>query len=431
LSGQEAEQVEVGELKAKTTGLGSRKQKSPLSTYSATGNSQTAKSTKSQGSGHATTNQTHSASAANGPGLATNSYPRNSARSQNTTSGNSTPSHSAAAQGANSGLQGSNTTPSSTHTNQTAASQGGSNVNNIGNTSAQPSAATTKPVASSPQAGNSNNSGNQTSGQPGSGKSPGLGPGNNFSNGTQSSGQVGQTGVPGQGVVTGTGTGKTNPAPHTSPRNLALISKHVYGNAGAILPSHITVVTKKQLNQLGLSGILLNDSQSGFKSNLYYNSKHGQYIYAFAGTEDGTDWKQNLAQGLGLVAEQYELAMQNALDIKDATGGKVHLTGHSLGGGLASAASLVSNTRATTFNSARVNFLTPLRHGANMNRADELIDAYYVEGELLNSIQHAIGNRIPLRPANNPIRWWHSPIQKLIRAYQLHSQDEVLNSPDL
>jgi hypothetical protein len=92
--------------------------------------------------------------------------------------------------------------------------------------------------------------------------------------------------------------------------------------------------------------------------------------------------------------------------VKQQYGSGVIITGHSLGGGLASAASLVTGLHAVTFNASGVNERTVARYGVDLSGADSLIRSYYVRGEVLSTVQalipffapDAIGTRIPLSP---------------------------------
>jgi|694.fasta_scaffold00010_116 hypothetical protein len=77
-------------------------------------------------------------------------------------------------------------------------------------------------------------------------------------------------------------------------------------------------------------------------------------------------------------------------------------TGHSLGGGLASAASVVSGFRADTFNAAGLLRSTLQRTSlgnpypgnpielARYDNASELIDAYYLDWDILSTVQDSI-----------------------------------------
>jgi len=94
------------------------------------------------------------------------------------------------------------------------------------------------------------------------------------------------------------------------------------------------------------------ESDSGLKAALYVD-KSGNHVLAFAGTESLVDWKTNLLQGLGIQTAQYTDAIALAQGYK-ADFGSITLTGHSLGGGLASAAAIHTNSRAVVFNAAGV-----------------------------------------------------------------------------
>lgn len=63
--------------------------------------------------------------------------------------------------------------------------------------------------------------------------------------------------------------------------------------------------------------------------------------------------------------------------------GNVSFTGHSLGGGMASAASVVTGKPATTFNAAGLSSQTV--DGYPQNQAP--VDAYYTQGEPLSTLQ--------------------------------------------
>ena len=63
---------------------------------------------------------------------------------------------------------------------------------------------------------------------------------------------------------------------------------------------------------------------------------------------------------------------------------KKMITGHSLGGGLASLASLSSNIQAATFNAAGLHNIAQTNYGVNIFNAPNLINAYIVEGEILD-----------------------------------------------
>jgi len=132
-----------------------------------------------------------------------------------------------------------------------------------------------------------------------------------------------------------------------------------------------------------------NDETSGFKAAVFRHKERDEYVIAFAGTEDLTDWKTNLAQGVGRESRQYQQAADLARDYHSRYGDKLTFTGHSLGGGQATVASAVTNRPAVVFNPAGVHDNTFERVGANREAFREdaeagLVRNYVVEGEILD-----------------------------------------------
>ncbi len=122
-------------------------------------------------------------------------------------------------------------------------------------------------------------------------------------------------------------------------------------------------------------------------------------IVAFAGTQNGVDWRNNAQQALGLPSRQYRQAVDFANKWKATDGENVRLTGHSLGGGLASYASVRTNLPATAVNAAPL-ALNRFSLNPFENRRDAArITQYYVPGEALSTYDDAaIGN---VRPGNS------------------------------
>ena len=163
-----------------------------------------------------------------------------------------------------------------------------------------------------------------------------------------------------------------------------------------------------------------NPTAAGLKAILYQDYVAGgedEYILAFAGTEGFSmdDWAANIAQGSIIFDNegvQYGKAMQIASELAQVptfTLGTLTTTGHSLGGGLASAAAVVADIPAYTFNSAGVNINTLLDDGDERYPGSELtylretgsnaeikkIQAYYVDWDILSFFQdnvHLLGN---------------------------------------
>lgn len=140
-----------------------------------------------------------------------------------------------------------------------------------------------------------------------------------------------------------------------------------------------------------------NDPKTGFRAvalkPLDPNDK--RVIVAFSGTDEGKDWGDNIKQGVGLSTKQYKAAVDFANKWKATDGSNVILTGHSLGGGLASYASIKTGLRATAINSAPL----ALNHlGLNPLNARR-ITQYYVPGEALSVLNDA--NPLDIRPGRN------------------------------
>lgn len=199
------------------------------------------------------------------------------------------------------------------------------------------------------------------------------------------------------------------------------------------------------LNAAGIDAELLLDADSGFQAALYRGAD-GRHVLAFAGTQDWPDWKQNLRQGIGAESAQYHMAQELAVKSVAAFGDSLVITGHSLGGGLASAAALACGAPAVTFNAAGLSDATieQLTHGADAGTIRDLyaqngeIRRYQVEGEILTRLQEetplasnlmpdAIGADIHLEPAEpapagtNP--WIPDSIE---RALAWHSVESVI-----
>ncbi len=137
-----------------------------------------------------------------------------------------------------------------------------------------------------------------------------------------------------------------------------------------------------------------NDPNTGFRAvalkSLDPNDK--RVIVAFSGSDEGKDWGDNIKQGVGLPTAQYGEAVDFANKWKATDGNNVILTGHSLGGGLASYASIKTDLHATAVNSAPLS----LNH-LGLNPLDALrITQYYVPGEALSVENKA--NPLDIRP---------------------------------
>ena len=221
--------------------------------------------------------------------------------------------------------------------------------------------------------------------------------------------------------------------PQPGDMDLAKLSAATYGDA---VPEGWSEVTADQMADLGIDPAMFSDDQTGFAARMYVD-EDGHYVVAYRGSNDLQDWMQNVTQGRGNSTAQYQQAAALAEHVHGALsalgkGDDLVFTGHSLGGGLASLAAMVTGAPAVTFNAAGVHDATLLAHGIDpaQVRQDALggqIRAYRIAGEPLTGLQEkgilagavpdALGVPIPLAPADNKPwipdeieRWsWHNP----------------------
>ena len=136
----------------------------------------------------------------------------------------------------------------------------------------------------------------------------------------------------------------------------------------------------------------------GFNALLFRDIRSGEYVLAFRGTDGiGDDWDSNFKQGRGERARQYELAVHLVDRLEEKLpGATIHVTGHSLGGGLASTAALRIGAEATVFNPAAVHPQTAERYGVTDRYlgAAGSIDVYHTESDVLTDVQD-VADHIP------------------------------------
>ena len=178
------------------------------------------------------------------------------------------------------------------------------------------------------------------------------------------------------------------------------------------------------------------EKPSGLGATLYHSADSGQYMLAFRGTQgvnpfsmaDLKDWVANGLQ-LGGLSRQYDDAVSIAQNVHNLFGDNVTITGHSLGGGLASLAGLVTGLQTFTFNAAGLSPNTMKEYDVD-ETMDGSIYAYFVVGDPLSTIQNstgtwpAVGNQISLYP-NLP---WYDYLYAPFTEDKLHSIDTVINS---
>ncbi|CAO95689.1 DUF4150 domain-containing protein [Erwinia tasmaniensis] len=208
----------------------------------------------------------------------------------------------------------------------------------------------------------------------------------------------------------------------------------------------------KALSKYGLkSSDLEIEGQPGFRSRVYVPDKR---VFAddmsasvvFRGTRmpEWIDWKNNLQQGIGLKSEYYKEAVKIGTLTRNSAE-HIDIVGHSLGGGLASAASQASGKPGWTYNAAGLKSGTVEKYGGTVvtPKGTENINAYRVNGEVLTSIQEpgfwggaaliygfgALGAGVVMAPKSVGIR--HDMEGGTGSTVSKHGMDQVLHCIEL
>jgi myosin heavy subunit len=220
----------------------------------------------------------------------------------------------------------------------------------------------------------------------------------------------------------------------TQASQMALMADDVYAAGANKPPVNIPGfqrVSDDGLKEMGLSPSMFSNAEQDFRAQLYKaNSLPGQaeqYVLAFRGTvqDSAANWNNNFRNALGLESEAYNQAIALAARAQRAAqlqGASLMTTGHSLGGGLAQAASsYLSSVGApmagTIFNAAGYNPASTPQF-PSQSTVDSLTN-YHVAGEAVTALQNKLG----LTPAS--AKQVQLPGVPNASAAQLHSMDSV------
>lgn len=154
----------------------------------------------------------------------------------------------------------------------------------------------------------------------------------------------------------------------------------------------------KEMKKLGVNTTELNDTKTGFKADIY-KDKNGDYVLVYRGTYSDPnhpendlihDWSKewtddNMRQGLGMGSEQYEKSIDIAKRVNRNKPKDKQLTiaGHSLGGGLATAAGAATGSKTYAFCPAGVHPNTYKMYGVQ-NPNTSKVHTYYSNQDFLN-----------------------------------------------
>lgn len=177
------------------------------------------------------------------------------------------------------------------------------------------------------------------------------------------------------------------------------------------VPGYTEVTDPAALKKLGLKPEMLEPTDSEFRAGVFQKNGTNDFTVAFKGTTSKADWLQNLSQGTTSYGSYYSQAERIGTRAANRIGtdgvSSVKFVGHSLGGGLASAAAHATGQPATTFNAAGL-------HLFNRNIfSPPPIDAVRVRGEILTTVQSivpiapgAVGTPYRLDPPSNVASSW-------------------------
>lgn len=217
-------------------------------------------------------------------------------------------------------------------------------------------------------------------------------------------------------------------SPHREDMDLALISDDVYDvegwNQSRTIGNGWQRVPESDLP----AGLTMADFENGdFGNDLraaLYTDGDGHYVLAFAGTDSFSDGLTDVYQSVGLSTKQYAQARNLSTTLHDAYGGNLVLTGHSLGGGVASYGAVSTGATAVTFNAAGLSDANLESAGLDWQQGREhvartgQVRAYHVDSDILTNTQtsfddvpDAIGAPITIaNPVDKPTGWaWVVP----------------------
>jgi hypothetical protein len=177
----------------------------------------------------------------------------------------------------------------------------------------------------------------------------------------------------------------------------AKLSDHVYDPTKPVPAGWRNISgDAKALERYGLTSHELSIRGTDFRAQLYepnaavFGDRYRPAV-VFQGTngaKSGSDWSNNLRQSTNFQSSYYQRAVAIGSITRVSGGPAVDFAGHSLGGGLASAASQTSGRYANTFNAAGLHSRTVPRYG-RVRGTPGMVNAYRIDGDILTGTQEA------------------------------------------
>ena len=119
-----------------------------------------------------------------------------------------------------------------------------------------------------------------------------------------------------------------------------------------------------------------NEGKSGFNSEIYYDKDRGEYVVAIRGTELTKlgDLTADVSFALLATSPQHDIAYKLAQTIKNSgiPLDKIKITGHSLGGGLASIVGMITGCETYIYNPAHVSLEAAKNYKLDLSRQNNI-----------------------------------------------------------
>ncbi|ELX8378403.1 ankyrin repeat domain-containing protein [Providencia vermicola] len=192
----------------------------------------------------------------------------------------------------------------------------------------------------------------------------------------------------------------------------------------------------QQLSDIGVDPRLLSDKATGFEAHIC--RMNDLYIISFAGSNELIDFYADIRQGIGCFEPQYFQAVNLTNVLFNASKGNMICVGHSLGGGLATFASLASQTPCIGYTPAGIAKNTLRQIGMDYQEAKKMAENglsrfYVVRYDWLDLLQSlspfpsALGSRILLDYYDDRKSWrdW-LPHRIVTRNFIAHTMPKIL-----
>ena len=136
-----------------------------------------------------------------------------------------------------------------------------------------------------------------------------------------------------------------------------------------------------------------NEGKSGFNSEIYYDKDRGEYVVAIRGTELTKlgDLTADVSFALLATSPQHDIAYKLAQTIKNSgiPLDKIKITGHSLGGGLASIVGMITGCETYIYNPAHVSLEAAKNYKLDLSQQDNIHTYTAAPNELVRGLETA------------------------------------------